>query len=81
MPDVSEIPAVYSTGQVAKLLGVARSTVTEWFDSGKLRGYRLPGPGHRYRRIPHVHLVTFMRLYGFEDHLPEIGESAMEAGR
>lgn len=80
MPDVGQARGSYSTGQVARLLGVSRPTVIEWFDSGILRGNRLPG-GSRDRRIPHINLVAFMRVHGFEDHLPKIGESASEGER
>jgi two-component system response regulator RpaA len=49
---------IYTTGQVAKILGVAPRTVTKCFDSGKLKGYRIPGSSAR--RIPHDSLVKFM---------------------
>lgn len=32
-----------TTGKVAKLLQVAARTVVKWFDSGRIKGYRLPG--------------------------------------
>lgn len=53
---------VLTTGEVAKICHVAPRTVSKWFDSGKLRGYRIPGS--RDRRIPLEHLVAFMRAYG-----------------
>ena len=34
---------VFTTGQVAKICKVAPRTVSKWFDSGRLRGYRIPG--------------------------------------
>ena len=34
---------VFTTGQVAKICQVAARTVGKWFDTGKLRGYRIPG--------------------------------------
>jgi two-component system response regulator RpaA len=48
----------YTTGQVAKLLQVAPRTVTKWFDSGELKGHRLPMSADR--RIPHYELIKFM---------------------
>jgi len=37
---------VFTTGQVAKICKVAPRTVSKWFDSGRLKGYRIPGsPG------------------------------------
>ena len=34
---------VFTTGQVAKICKVAPRTVSKWFDSGRLKGYRIPG--------------------------------------
>jgi excisionase family DNA binding protein len=53
---------VLTTGEVAKICHVAPRTVSKWFDSGKLRGYRIPGS--RDRRIPLAQLVAFMRAHG-----------------
>ena len=52
---------VLTTGEVARICHVAPRTVSKWFDSGKLRGYRIPGS--RDRRIPLENLVAFMRAY------------------
>ena len=46
---------VFTTGQVAKICKVAPRTVSKWFDSGRLRGYRIPGS--QDRRIPREHLI------------------------
>ncbi|MDY6914572.1 MAG: helix-turn-helix domain-containing protein [Planctomycetota bacterium] len=53
---------VFTTGEVAKICHVAPRTVSKWFDSGKLRGYRIPGS--RDRRIPLAQLTAFMRAHG-----------------
>lgn len=53
---------VLTTGEVAKLCSVAPRTVSKWFDSGQLRGYRIPGS--KDRRIPVDQLVRFMRVHG-----------------
>ena len=53
---------VFTTGQVAKICNVAPRTVYKWFDSGKLRGYRIPGS--QDRRIPREQLINFLRKYG-----------------
>ena len=50
---------VLTTGEVARICKVAPRTVTKWFDSGQLRGYRIPGS--KDRRIPITQLVRFMR--------------------
>lgn len=51
----------YTTADVAKLLHVAPQVVAKWFDSGRLRGYRVPGD--QTRMIPKENLVRFL-----EDH-------------
>jgi len=66
----SEVPTVHNgqrktvltTGDVAKICCVAPRTVSKWFDSGQLRGYRIPGS--KDRRIPLDQLVKFMRAHG-----------------
>ena len=50
---------VLTTGEVAKICNVASRTVSKWFDSGQLKGYRIPGS--KDRRIPVANLLTFMR--------------------
>ncbi len=53
---------VLTTGEVAKLCNVAPRTVSKWFDSGQLKGYRIPGS--KDRRIPLNNLVQFMKAHG-----------------
>jgi len=50
---------VLTTGDVAKICNVAPRTVSKWFDSGQLRGYRIPGS--KDRRIPVSELLRFMK--------------------
>lgn len=53
---------VLTTGEVAKICNVAPRTVSKWFDSGQLKGYRIPGS--KDRRIPLNSLVRFMKSHG-----------------
>lgn len=53
---------VLTTGEVAKICNVAARTVSKWFDSGKIDGYRIPGS--RDRRIPVQALKSFMLEHG-----------------
>ena len=53
---------VLTTGEVARICNVAPRTVSKWFDSGQLRGYRIPGS--KDRRIPLQQLVRFMKAHG-----------------
>ena len=53
---------VFTTGQVAKICQVAPRTVSKWFDSGRLRGYRIPGS--QDRRIPRDALIRFLKENG-----------------
>jgi excisionase family DNA binding protein len=50
---------VLTTGDVAKICNVAPRTVSKWFDSGQLKGYRIPGS--KDRRIPLSELLRFMK--------------------
>ena len=50
---------VLTTGEVAKICNVAPRTVSKWFDSGQLKGYRIPGS--KDRRIPVAELYRFMK--------------------
>jgi len=52
---------VLTTGDVAKICNVAPRTVSKWFDSGQLKGYRIPGS--KDRRIPISELVRFMKTH------------------
>ncbi len=54
---------VYTTGEVAKICRVTIRTVIKWFESGALKGFRIPAS--RDRRIPHKDLVEFMSRAGF----------------
>lgn len=58
---------VFTTGQVAKICKVAPRTVSKWFDSGRLRGYRIPGS--QDRRIPREQLIKFLK-----EHNMPLGE-------
>ena len=49
---------IFTTGYIAKMIGVAPRTVSKWFDSGRLKGYRIPGSNDR--RIPRAHLAEFL---------------------
>ena len=63
---------VFTTGQVAKICKVAPRTVSKWFDSGRLRGYRIPGS--QDRRIPREHLIKFLKEHGIvQEQQEEIG--------
>ncbi|MFA9478622.1 response regulator [Phycisphaerales bacterium AB-hyl4] len=52
---------ILTTGEVAKVCNVAPRTVSKWFDSGQLRGYRIPGS--KDRRIPVSSLIRFMKAH------------------
>lgn len=49
---------VFTVGQVAEVCKVASRTVTKWFDSERLKGFRLPGGD---RRIPREELIKFLK--------------------
>lgn len=51
--------SVFSTGEVAQVCKVSQQTIIRCFDSGKLKGFRVPGS--RFRRIPRDSLIQFMK--------------------
>jgi len=50
---------VFTTGEAADLCKVSQQTIIRCFDSGRLRGFRVPGS--RFRRIPRDELIRFMK--------------------
>lgn len=63
---------VFTTGEAAKICKVSQQTIIRCFDSGQLRGFRVPGS--RFRRIPRESLFRFMRDNG-------IPTDALESGK
>lgn len=57
--------ASYTTGEVARLCQVTRRTVIKWIDSGKLKGYTIPGS--RHRRVSTDRLRDFVRAHKLPD--------------
>ncbi len=53
------LKSVYTTGEVSTICKVSQQTVIRCFDSGKLKGFRVPGS--RFRRIPRESLLSFMK--------------------
>lgn len=63
---------VFTTGEAAKICKVSQQTIIRCFDSGQLKGFRVPGS--RFRRIPRDQLFSFMRENG-------IPTDALDSGR
>lgn len=63
---------VLTTGQAAQLCNVAPRTVTKWFDTGQLGGYRIPGS--KDRRIPLNELIRFMKVHNIPTENLEKGK-------
>jgi two-component system, OmpR family, response regulator RpaA len=63
---------VFTTGEAAKVCKVSQQTIIRCFDSGQLKGFRVPGS--RFRRIPRDSLFRFMKENG-------IPTDALESGR
>lgn len=59
--EISKLSAkqVFTTGEAAEVCKISQQTIIRCFDSGRLRGFRVPGS--RFRRIPREELVRFMR--------------------
>jgi two-component system, OmpR family, response regulator RpaA len=63
---------VFTTGEAAKICKVSQQTIIRCFDSGQLKGFRVPGS--RFRRIPREALYRFMK----ENSIPT---DALESGK
>ena len=63
---------VFTTGEAAKICNVSQQTIIRCFDSGQLKGFRVPGS--RFRRSPRDVLYRFMKDNG-------IPTDALESGR
>ena len=63
---------VFTTGEAAKICKVSQQTIIRCFDSGQLKGFRVPGS--RFRRIPREALYRFMKENG-------IPTDALESGK
>ncbi len=68
---------VFTTGQVAKICKAGPSIVKQWIDSGRLKGYRIPGSQHR--RIPREYLIRFLKEHG--KPLGDLEDKAMVGAR
>lgn len=55
----SDVKQVFTTGEAAEVCKVSQQTIIRCFDSGRLKGFRVPGS--RFRRIPREELLRFMR--------------------
>ena len=63
---------VLTTGDVARICNVAPRTVSKWFDTGQLKGYRIPGS--KDRRIPVSELIRFMKAHNIPAASPPVGK-------
>jgi two-component system OmpR family response regulator len=63
---------VYTTGEAAKICKVSQQTIIRCFDSGQLKGFRVPGS--RFRRIPRDQLLSFMKENGIPTEALESGK-------
>jgi excisionase family DNA binding protein len=69
---MDDMKTVFTTGEAAKICKVSQQTIIRCFDSGQLKGFRVPGS--RFRRIPRDVLYRFMKENG-------IPTDALESGR
>ena len=55
---------LYTTGEAADICSLSQQTIIRCFDSGRLRGFRIPGS--KFRKIPRDALLKFMK----ENNIP-----------
>ncbi|HUU59301.1 MAG TPA: response regulator [Phycisphaerae bacterium] len=54
--------SVFTTGEAAKICRLSQQTIIRCFDSGQVKGFRVPGS--KFRRIPRSALLEFMKAHG-----------------
>lgn len=64
---------VFTTGEAAEICKVSQQTIIRCFDSGRLKGFRVPGS--RFRRIPRDALIQFMKDNGIPPDALETGKT------
>lgn len=64
---------IFTTGEVAEICKLSQQTVIRCFDSGRLKGYRVPGS--RFRRIPRDALIQFMKEHNIPLDQLEMGKT------
>ncbi|MCD4831914.1 MAG: response regulator [Anaerohalosphaeraceae bacterium] len=50
---------LFTTGEAAEICNLSQQTIIRCFDSGRLRGFRIPGS--KFRKIPRDSLIKFMK--------------------
>jgi len=65
--------SVFTTGEVAEICNLSQQTVIRCFDSGRLKGFRVPGS--RFRRIPRESLMQFMKEHSIPIDRLESGKT------
>jgi excisionase family DNA binding protein len=70
---VLPLKSVFTTGEVADICKLSQQTIIRCFDSGRLRGYRVPGS--RFRRIPRDALIQFMKEHNIPLDQLEMGKT------
>lgn len=63
------IKSAYTTGEAAHICNLSQTTIIRLFDSGVLKGYRVPGS--RFRRIPHEDLERFLTEHALPNTLAQ----------
>lgn len=63
---------VFTTGEAAEICKVSQQTIIRCFDSGRLKGFRVPGS--KFRRIPRDELMRFMRENGIPTEILTSGK-------
>jgi excisionase family DNA binding protein len=67
------LKSVFTTGEVAEICNLSQQTVIRCFDSGRLKGFRVPGS--RFRRIPRDSLIHFMKEHTIPLDRLEMGKT------
>ncbi len=74
MNEISDLASktIFTTGEAADICKISQQTIIRCFDSGRLKGFRVPGS--KFRRIPREELMRFMRDNNIPTDLLEGGK-------
>ncbi len=67
-----KVRKLWSTGQIAELVGVNPKTVAQWIDGGEMAGVKLPGLVER--RVHRQELRSFLAKFEYEWALREMDQ-------
>lgn len=67
---------MFTTGEAAEICTVSQQTIIRCFDSGRLKGFKVPGS--KFRRIPRESLINFMKAHDIPTDRLDMGKHRVQ---